>query len=306
MIDQKIYHYVYKTTNLINQKIYIGKHSTQDIDDDYLGSGFHLKRAILKYGKNNFKKEILKYFVSSNDAYNHERNLVNDEFILREDTYNISIGGGDSPWIGTVSVKDKNGNNLIVSVNDPRYISGELLHSATNRAVVKDKEGNNLSVSIDDPRYLEGELVGATKGHVSVKDKNGKTMFVSINDPRYLSGELVFIQTGMINIKDKFGNTGTVNRNDPRYLSGELASVLKGCKSNIKGKTCTTNGEIDRFIFIESEEVSKGFWIGSCSKGKKSITNGKIARRINLDLEEIPEGFWLGNMRSIKNKMEIK
>jgi hypothetical protein len=48
---------IYKTTNLINGKIYIGKDSKNN--SKYLGSGLLLKRAILKYGKENFKKEIL-------------------------------------------------------------------------------------------------------------------------------------------------------------------------------------------------------------------------------------------------------
>ena len=49
---------IYKTTNHFNGKIYIGKHRTYNLDDDYLGSGKHLQRAIEKHGANNFKKEI--------------------------------------------------------------------------------------------------------------------------------------------------------------------------------------------------------------------------------------------------------
>jgi len=50
-------HYIYKTTNLITKKFYIGKHSSQNIEiDTYLGSGILLERAIKKYGKHNFKK----------------------------------------------------------------------------------------------------------------------------------------------------------------------------------------------------------------------------------------------------------
>jgi hypothetical protein len=52
---------IYKTTNLINNKIYVGQHSVIEKNDVYLGSGFLLKKAIKKYGKENFKKEILEY-----------------------------------------------------------------------------------------------------------------------------------------------------------------------------------------------------------------------------------------------------
>jgi len=48
---------IYKTTNKINGKIYIGKDTTSN--PQYLGSGKLIKRAILKYGVENFTKEIL-------------------------------------------------------------------------------------------------------------------------------------------------------------------------------------------------------------------------------------------------------
>ena len=51
--------YIYKTTNLINNKIYIGKRQKQKFDAGYIGSGKKLKSAIKHYGKNNFKCEII-------------------------------------------------------------------------------------------------------------------------------------------------------------------------------------------------------------------------------------------------------
>ena len=53
-------HYtVYKTTNLINNKIYIGQHITNNLDDGYLGSGKNLKHDIKKYGKENFTISVI-------------------------------------------------------------------------------------------------------------------------------------------------------------------------------------------------------------------------------------------------------
>ncbi len=88
------YYLIYKTTNLINKKIYVGKHVTTNPNDNYLGSGLVLKRAMKKYGRKNFKKEILHYLSSYEEMDQKERDIVNENFIKRQDTYNLILGGG--------------------------------------------------------------------------------------------------------------------------------------------------------------------------------------------------------------------
>ncbi len=88
-----MYYTVYKTTNLINNKIYIGLHETENLNDGYLGSGILLKKAIKKYGYKNFNKEILFIFNNKQDMIKKEKELVNKAFVNRKDTYNMSKGG---------------------------------------------------------------------------------------------------------------------------------------------------------------------------------------------------------------------
>ena len=88
-----MFYTIYKITNKINGKIYIGKHQTKDLDDGYMGSGKHLKHAQNKYGIENFEKEILFQFDNEAEMNAKEAELVNEEFVLREDTYNICVGG---------------------------------------------------------------------------------------------------------------------------------------------------------------------------------------------------------------------
>lgn len=87
------YHLIYMIVNKINNKIYIGKHTTKNPYDDYMGSGKTLKAAIKKYGLENFEKTILYCLDSENEAYLKESEMVTAEFVKREDTYNLVTGG---------------------------------------------------------------------------------------------------------------------------------------------------------------------------------------------------------------------
>lgn len=88
---------VYKITNLVNGKIYIGVHQTENINDSYMGSGTVLRRAQAKYGIVNFSKEILHNFDSADEMFSKELEIVNENFVSRSDTYNVKLGG-DGGW----------------------------------------------------------------------------------------------------------------------------------------------------------------------------------------------------------------
>lgn len=89
----KQYYYVYKIKNLINGRIYIGVHSTDNLNDGYMGSGLIISQAIKKYGIENFKKLILKFFKTSEEMFAYESIIVNEKFIRSDNTYNIREGG---------------------------------------------------------------------------------------------------------------------------------------------------------------------------------------------------------------------
>jgi len=90
----KKYNYTYVTINLINVKKYIGDHTTDDLDDGYLGSGIALQRAIKKYDKTQFKKEILEFFDTKQEAFNAQEKWINEYNTLVPNGYNISLKGG--------------------------------------------------------------------------------------------------------------------------------------------------------------------------------------------------------------------
>ena len=67
---------IYKITNLLNGKMYIGQHTTSDLDDGYMGSGEILKRAVKKYGVENFRKEWVTFCEDAEELNYMERVYV--------------------------------------------------------------------------------------------------------------------------------------------------------------------------------------------------------------------------------------
>ena len=88
-----MYHYVYKTTNVMIGKVYIGAHSSKILNDNYLGSGKTLKHAIKKYGRENFTRTILEFFETREEAFKREAELVTEAFIKEDNNYNMCPGG---------------------------------------------------------------------------------------------------------------------------------------------------------------------------------------------------------------------
>lgn len=117
---------VYQTTSKINNKIYIGVHKTENpgVFDGYLGCGVYIYRpssymhpkthfqyAVKKYGIKNFIRTTIKIFDTEEEAYKLEAELVNQEFIERDDTYNLILGGRDvSQFMVKVYMYDLQGN----------------------------------------------------------------------------------------------------------------------------------------------------------------------------------------------------
>jgi hypothetical protein len=89
------YHYLYKTTNMINNKFYVGMHSTDNLDDGYIGSGHMLWFSIRKYGKKNFKREFLEFFENRFLLKEREKNYVDENFIKDPMCMNLITGGGE-------------------------------------------------------------------------------------------------------------------------------------------------------------------------------------------------------------------
>lgn len=95
----KNYYYIYKTTNIVNNRYYVGIHISSKLNDNYLGSGTSLKLAIKHYGKANFKKDILMLADDYNELIELEKIVVDKDFIEDRSNYNIREGGSGSAGV---------------------------------------------------------------------------------------------------------------------------------------------------------------------------------------------------------------
>ncbi len=101
-----MYFYTYKITNLKNGKYYYGAHSTNNLNDGYMGSGRQLELAKKKYGKEYFTIEILQHFSSKEEMYNAEAGLITEHVVSDPQSYNEKLGG-----YGGWDHIDSSGNN---------------------------------------------------------------------------------------------------------------------------------------------------------------------------------------------------
>lgn len=92
--SRREFHFIYKTICNITQKYYIGMHSTDNLDDGYLGSGTRLSRSIKKHGKNNHSIEITEHFQDRESLKERERELVNEDILIDPMCMNLALGGG--------------------------------------------------------------------------------------------------------------------------------------------------------------------------------------------------------------------
>lgn len=139
--------HIYKTTNILNGKIYIGQ-TSKDLNTNYLGSGRAIIKAIKKYGKCNFKREVLEECDSKEYMNNREKYWIQHfDSINRTIGYNVSIGG--------------EGGNLGYEVNQ------KISETKKNKIIVKDIHGNIFLINKYDERFKNGELVGIRKGVIA-------------------------------------------------------------------------------------------------------------------------------------------
>jgi len=169
---EKTFNIVYKITNQVNGKWYIGVHSTESLEDGYMGSGKAIKDAIKRYGPSGFKKEILFNFGTKSEAFLKEKELVSFDIVSSRETYNLCEGGKYGKVLNPIAETHVMTTEGWIPKSDfnPDTHKGPM----KGKVIVRDSEGNRFSVSKEDPRYLSGELVSWNKGRTQSEESNLK------------------------------------------------------------------------------------------------------------------------------------
>lgn len=100
---RKKYHVIYKTTCLITNRYYIGMHSTDKLDDGYMGSGKRLWSSLKKHGIKNHVYEIQEYLPTRDAVKQREAELVNEKLLEDKQCMNLTTGGGWEYFNATLS-----------------------------------------------------------------------------------------------------------------------------------------------------------------------------------------------------------
>lgn len=158
----KQYNYIYKITNLTNGKIYIGKHSTDNLDDGYFGSGKRLKCAIRKYGIENFEKEIIAFCYTEDELNRQERFYIRDFNSMDSSVgYNMTHGGN-----GAVRLIRTEEHRKKISLSN----TGKKLSEETRRKISESKKGKHIGPkSEESKRKTSNSLKGRKRPEETIK-----------------------------------------------------------------------------------------------------------------------------------------
>ena len=176
---------IYKVTNNINKRYYIGQHRTKNINDNYMGSGKIVKEAIKKYGKENFTKEILYVFDNFEEMNNKEREIVTEEFINKSETYNIELGGNNAPLIEETKRK------ISKALKGRKLADNHKKNIALKQGIYKrtEKHRDEISERLKGKKMSEETKKKISKNSASAKPfeiwKNDKIIYTGYNLVKY-------------------------------------------------------------------------------------------------------------------------
>ena len=299
-----MYGYIYKTTNLINGKIYVGQHKwlKEELDPNYLGSGVLLLKAIAAYGKENFLCEILEFVETKKQSDEQEIYWI-EKLNARDNTvgYNIAVGGGDCSVLNLKAAAWRKDHPGYATKERQKYYgkkrpAEQIQHMKERFKVLKPFNNGVVTKYFDITQPIPDEWVpGQLKFSAETYSKRSeKSKITRAQKHWYTNG-----------VDDIWCKDDAVPEG---YYRGKTKIVNKN-----KGLVAINNGEHQKYI-SEEAELPEGWQFGgiprnpnisrdkfAAAKGKIWINDGKTIEKYIRKNAEIPEGWEKGRLKN-KNK----
>lgn len=213
------YYIIYSITNILNGKIYVGFHATNDLNDNYMGSGIAINEAYKKYGKMNFRKTILEYCNESN--WSEREKYWIEKLNTYKKGYNLTKGGeGTLGFRLTEEMKKKISDNK--SGLSPWNKGKTHIYSEETLYKMSKSQDNKGSKN---PMYGKiGDLCPNTGKKKSEREKSEISRRMKLNNP----GKRIEVRKKVSkSIKGKFSK-----ENNPMYGKSRSKKILENYRNN--------------------------------------------------------------------------
>jgi len=251
MTEEIIYYgYVYKITCLINNRCYVGQHRKSTFDEKYWGSckNKEYRSDLKKYGKENFKREILCWCITQEELNQKETEyIISENAIVSAGGYNLWLNRPQSEWNSIA--KEKHNKNLRIAQAKPEY----------KEKLSKASKGKKLSE--------------ATKKKISISIKNSEKRKKTIASDEYRK-----------NMSHSVKNSEKFNRwfKDPelkaqRFNDNFKEKISKIVSESNKGKHWWTKDNVNKF----QKECPDEGWISGRSKTVKDKISKSHSKKEN-------------------------
>ena len=271
--------YIYETTNLINGKKYIGKHTSSTFDNNYYGSGKHFKEDFNRLGKENFKVRVLEEIEDLDKLDKLETYYIELFDAVRSSRYyNNSYGGENEGWRGVNKMFRENPDKWRVSrQKSSKSQTGQKRSEETKRKISEALKGKPKS---------EKHLANLRKAR------------------RNYSPEL----------RHKLGlNFGTLGKSSPiKGKTAENSEWVKKCRDNMKATKNSNNWK--NTVGVEArKKLSKTRLERGLARGKNNpmygvhtayVSNVELDTVKRVPLEEVDKYLSTGWLKCNIHKMK--
>lgn len=288
MFSTKPRHYCYRVDNLLNGKYYIGKRSCfgDPEDDPYLGSGKNIRRAIKRYGAENFKKTILAEFDTEEDAYLCEAELVTKDVLLDPMCYNICLGGIGGQR-GTVYLNRGGEMTRVMPELVDKYLTegwqlgwSDSMREAHMHRVVSEETRKKIS---ELHRKMHEFRAGFTSGRIKISNEcSGQSLYVLKEDlPDYL-------EQGW-----KLGHLSETNQRKSKKRLGEIT---------------VTDGILEKHIDLKDLDsyIKQGWKRGLSEESKRKKSEAALGKKMSEEARKHMSEAKRGRSSPSKGSIYVK